>query len=93
MKRRLALGRPMVTLGSLAIAGLIATGCGQAGGSAAPQRGTRGHLAAATTAGTTTTTTAATTTTTTKALANCGATRDPFDPTNAPPPAGSPALC
>ncbi len=26
-------------------------------------------------------------------LADCGAQRDPFDNTNAPPPAGSPAIC
>jgi hypothetical protein len=36
---------------------------------------------------------AAGTATTSSTLPQCGATRDPFDPTGAPPPAGSPAIC
>jgi hypothetical protein len=31
--------------------------------------------------------------TTSTTLADCGAKRDPLDPTNTPPPAGSPAIC
>lgn len=30
---------------------------------------------------------------TTSTLSDCGSVRDPFDPTRAPPPAGSPAIC
>lgn len=37
--------------------------------------------------------TATTSTTTTTVVPQCGSNRDPFDPTGAPPPAGSPAHC
>jgi hypothetical protein len=41
----------------------------------------------------TTTTTAAPSSTTTTLLPQCGASRDPLDPTGASPPAGSAAIC
>ncbi len=40
-----------------------------------------------------TTTSSTTTTTKPASIPACGSTRDPFDPTNTPPPAGSPAIC
>ncbi|MGH9918912.1 MAG: hypothetical protein ACRD6W_08610 [Nitrososphaerales archaeon] len=43
--------------------------------------------------GSTTTTAPVSTTTTTTTLPQCGASRDPLDPTAAPPPTWSPAIC
>ena len=73
-------------LGVLLVLG-VAAGCG-AGGSAAPGPAVHGSL----TQGTTSTGSAATQTpTTTTMLPQCGAGRDPLDPTNGAPP--SPLPC
>jgi len=87
-----------VLASALVFAGLATSACGTSGEAADRSGSASGSLAAAPTSTTTTvpttkstTTTVPTTTSTT--LASCGATRDPFDPTNAGPPAGSPAVC
>lgn len=66
-----------------AIVVLLTLGVFGAGWGAAAASGAPAHHSTHTTTSSTTTTT----------LPACGATRDPFDPTNAHPPAGSPAVC
>ncbi len=77
LRRRLA----VVALGAGA---LLAAGCSASAPPPASVSGTT-HLVAHHTK--------ATSSTTTTTLAPCGSTRDPLDPTNSPPPAGSVAIC
>ncbi len=87
VSRRLGL-----VMGSMLLAGLATIACTTSGG-AAGKGGATGVLTASSTPATTSTTGPTPTTTTSTTLADCGATRDPFDPTNSPPPAGSAANC
>jgi hypothetical protein len=76
--------RWVAAVAALPMAGLLAAGCTShpaASGSA---------KAVVTSAKSTTTTTTAPTS---AAAPECGSTRDPFDPTDSPAPAGSPARC
>ncbi len=75
----------------LAVAGLTLGACGSR--SAVGSRGAEHASLTAASSATTTTKPPTTTSTTSTTLPSCGATRDPFDPTNAPPPAGSLAVC
>jgi hypothetical protein len=93
MKARLAtpLRRTLLSVAAILAAGTLTASCSGSGPSAAPPVTTLppGQVAKGTTA------TTATTTTTTQPgpLSPCGSTRDPLDPTDAGPPAGSPAIC
>jgi hypothetical protein len=72
---------------SVLLVGVLATACSSGGGpSANPAVQSNGQ-------GTTSTSTTAPSSTTSTTLAGCGAKRDPLDPTDAPPPSGSPANC
>ena len=82
--------RLRMALGTLIVLGALAAGYATAG-SGASRQASHASLVAATTV--TTTTVAPTTSTTLPPLPNCGSTRDPFDPSNAAPPNGSPAIC
>jgi nitrous oxide reductase accessory protein NosL len=81
-----------ITMGLVAalLAGVISASCGSSP-SAAPPATTQPP--AQVTKGTTGTTSTTTTTTNPGPLPSCGSQRDPLDPTEAPPPAGSPANC
>lgn len=72
----------------LVAAGALAAGCGGSTGAAAPAGARHATLTKSTTTSTTTTTT-----TVPANLPACGSRRDPFDPSDSPPPAGSPAIC
>jgi len=79
--------RRLASLGlAVMTAGLLAAACGS-NGSATPTTGSGSVVAK------TVPTTSSTTTTTPANVKPCGSNRDPFDPTLAPPPAGSPAIC
>lgn len=81
--------RAVAVLSCVAAAGLAA-GCGVP--AAAPaSHGPRAVLTKTTTSSTQPRTT--TTTTSPTSLPECGAARDPFDPTGASPPSGSAAIC
>ncbi|MHB1583631.1 MAG: hypothetical protein ACYCU7_11475 [Acidimicrobiales bacterium] len=85
--------RAVAALSCVAAAGLVA-GCGVNAAAPASQR--PGAVLTKTTTSSTqprTTTTTTTTTTAPTSLPECGAARDPFDPTGASPPAGSAAIC
>jgi hypothetical protein len=73
----------------LVAAGALVAACGGGGGAAVQNHGGHDALARANSTSTSTTTTSTTTVT----LPACGSLRDPFDPSDTPPPAGSPALC
>ena len=77
--------------GGLLVAGLLVTGCGGSGGGAAS--GPSPAVPARPDAAVVVHHSASSTVTTTTTLPACGSLRDPFDPTGAPPPAGSPAIC
>jgi ABC-type glycerol-3-phosphate transport system substrate-binding protein len=81
------LAKLMARLAGVVLVGLLAAACGSGGGSASPPAGVPSS------GNETTTTTQPVTSTTSGTLAPCGATRDPLDPTDAGPPAGSPAVC
>ncbi|MGH9110468.1 MAG: hypothetical protein ACRDY3_13595 [Acidimicrobiales bacterium] len=81
-------GRRMLALCALPVAGLVMAACGAGGGSAAPS--SSGHRPTPAVVASTRSTTP---TTTTSSVPECGTTRDPFDPTDSPAPAGSPAHC
>lgn len=86
--------RRRVAISVLAVAaGLLASGC--QGSSATVGSGTPVKTVASVSASTTTTTTPAPPDKSgaPKTLPSCGASRDPFDPSGVPPPAGSPARC
>ncbi len=74
-------------LAGVLLVGVLATACSSGGAPAAnPAVQSNGN-------GTTSTSTTAPASTTSTTLAGCGAQRDPLDPTDAAPPAGSPANC
>lgn len=88
--RRLRLRRRFLgAVGGLVLAGVLA-GCG-AGDLASPAANHSGTGTLTRTTGSTSTTT--TTTPGSASLPECGAARDPFDPTGSPPPVGSAAVC
>jgi len=68
------------------LVGVLAAACGSGGTSANAPSGVASGRGS-------TTTTVPTTGTPSTTLPSCGATRDPLDPTNTGPPAGSPATC
>jgi len=82
--------RLRIALGTLMVLGALTAGYVFAGKGGSPSPS---HSSVVGATSVTTTTVAPTTTTTHVSLANCGSPRDPFDPTNAGPPAGSPAIC
>jgi len=82
--------RLRIAFGTFVVLGALTAGYFTAGTSASSSP-SHASLVAATTV--TTTTLAPATSTTTVSLPNCGAGRDPFDPTNSPPPANSPTNC
>jgi hypothetical protein len=84
--------RTLMHLVAVLVAGILTASC-SVSPSAAPPTTTRPPTQVA--GGKTTTTSTTTTTTTTQPgpLPGCGSPRDPLDPTDSPPPAGSPADC
>jgi len=88
--RRRLVKQALAPLGMLLLAGVVATGCGGTSGPAPGARPAPSPGAALVHA---TSSRPAPTTSTSTTLPQCGATRDPFDPTNSPPPPGSPAIC
>ena len=76
----------------LLAAGLLITSCSGAGQAVAPTPHPHVVLTRAPRARTGASTSTTTSTTTTE-VPDCGSLRDPFDPTDAAPPAGSPAIC
>jgi hypothetical protein len=87
--RRRRVQRSVLAVALSAAAGLLAAGCQ---GSAAPVTTAPGARTVATVSRSSTPTTSPATGRA-RTLPTCGATRDPFDPSGAPPPAGSPARC
>lgn len=85
---RRALALALTGIASVSAGGLL-TSCG--GGASATPPVQKTILTGGRSAATTTTTMPGSTTTT--LLSQCGASRDPLDPTGASPPAGSPAIC
>jgi hypothetical protein len=85
--------RTLMHLVALVFAGVLTASC-SVSPSAAPPTTTQppGQVTGGKTA-TTSTTTTTTTTTQPGPLPGCGSPRDPLDPTDSPPPAGSPADC
>jgi len=82
--------RAVAVLSCVAAAGLAA-GCGVT--AAVPASHRAGAVLTKTTTSSTQPRTTTTPTTTPTSLPECGATRDPFDPTGASPPSGSAAIC
>jgi len=88
-RRRTQVG---TVLCALLVAGAVAGGCGgsqQSGAGGGTRQGVTVRGAAPAPSAALSKSTATTTTT----MPQCGSSRDPFDPTNSPPPPGSPALC
>jgi len=75
-------------LAGVVLVGVLASACGSGGGSASPPAGVPSSGS-----GSTTTTTQPAASSTSSTLPACGATRDPLDPADTGPPAGSPAGC
>lgn len=84
-------GRLALALGAASLAGALAAGCTAHNTASGSKKPTAPAVVTSSKASG-----AATTTTTTPKAAivpECGSTRDPFDATNTPAPAGSPAHC
>lgn len=82
--------RQAVGVVALVLASGTIAGCQN---SASPQTNSPGTQTVATVSASTTTTSPVTHAGTARTLPTCGALRDPFDPADTPPPAGSPARC